>query len=105
MLCLYLRIFSTRPYRYSIYVIASMVVGNCMTGLILCLTICHPVTNGAKERQRCLDTIITTYRYYMVPIIFTDVCILVLPLHGVWHLHMKIVHKIGLTITFLLGCA
>jgi hypothetical protein len=106
ILCLYKRIFSTKPYRYSIYAIGTIVILTCIAGPILTLSICRPIAytwDKSIPNGRCGD-VINAYRYYSVPNIFTDVCILVLPLYGVWHLHMKLIHKIGLTITFLLGC-
>lgn len=106
ILALYKRIFSTRAYRYITYAIGGIVILNCVAGPISSLIMCRPIAyNWDKSipNGHCGD-IVVSYRYYSVPNIFTDVCILVLPLYGVWHLHMNRIHKIGLTITFLLGC-
>ncbi len=106
ILCLYKRVFSTRAYRYSIYAIGSIVIMTCVAGVILSLAICRPIAYNWDQSiptGRCGDKL-ASYRYISIPNIVTDVCILVLPLYGVWHLHMKLIHKIGLTITFLIGC-
>ncbi|KAL2041445.1 hypothetical protein N7G274_005827 [Stereocaulon virgatum] len=44
------------------------------------------------------------YRYISIPNLVTDVVILILPLHVVWHLHAGVAQKIGLTVTFMTGC-
>lgn len=106
ILCLFARVFSTKPYLYSIYFIGSVVVLTCITGLILCFTICRPFAynwDRSVPNGYCVD-VPAVYRYISIPNLLTDMCMLILPLHGVWHLHMKIIHKIGLMFTFLLGC-
>ena len=106
ILSLYLRVFSTRPYRYAIYSIGSIVILTCIAGQILAVSICRPfnyIWDKSDPNGHCGD-IPAAYRYISIPNLFTDLCILVLPIYGIWHLHTKPKHKVGLSITFLLGC-
>ena len=106
ILCLYARVFSTRTYIYAIYAIGSIVVLTCIAGQIVAVAICNPFDYRwarSNSNGHCGD-IAAAYRYISIPNLLTDVCILVLPLHGIWHLHTRVINKLGLTITFLLGC-
>lgn len=106
ILCLYGRVFTTKPYRYAIYATGSIVVLTLIVGQICAIAICQPFSymwDKSISNGHC-GNISAVYRYISFPNLLTDVCILVLPLHGVWRLHAKVVHKIGLTVTFLTGC-
>lgn len=43
ILCLYLRIFTTRPYRFAAYAIAGVMILNYVANVILSLTMCKPI--------------------------------------------------------------
>lgn len=106
ILFLYARLFSTKHYRYAIYSIGSVVTLTCISGQIFNAVICRPfsyIWDKSTPNGYCWD-LAAAYRYISIPNLLTDICILILPLHGVWHLQMKVIHKIGLTVTFLLGC-
>lgn len=106
ILFLYARIFSTRNYRFAIWTIGSIVILTCLSGQIMGVAICRPfsyVWDKSDSNGHC-GNLAAAYRYISVPNLLTDICILILPLHGVWHLQTKRIHKIGLTATFLLGC-
>ena len=106
ILCLYKRVFSTRPYRYAIYTLGAVVIFTCVVGQIVGLTICRPfayIWDKSIPNGQCGD-IPAAYRYISIPNLLTDVGILILPLYGVWHLHTKVIHKLGLSLTFLTGC-
>ena len=106
ILCLYGRIFTMRPYRCAIYTTGSLIVLTLLAGVITAIAICRPFSylwDQSISDGHC-GNVIALYRYISIPNLFTDVCIIVLPLHGVWGLQAKIVHKIGITVTFLTGC-
>ncbi len=106
VLCIYKRVFSTKPYRYAIYILGAIVILNCAVGQVVSLTICRPfayIWNKSISDGHC-GNIAATYRYITIPNLLTDVGILVVPLHGVWHLPIKVVHKIALSLKFLIGC-
>ena len=106
ILNLYARIFSTRPYRYAIYSVGSIMILTCIAGQIVILTLCRPYAyswDKSIPNGSCGD-IPAAYRYISLPNLLTDFCILVLPLHGVWRLHLETINKIGLSCVFLLGC-
>ena len=106
ILCLYGRVITTKQYRYAIYTIGSIIVLACISCLIVAIAICQPFAyfwDLSIPNGHC-GNIPAAYRYLSVPNLLTDVCILILPLHCVWNLHTKVIHKIGLTLTFLTGC-
>ena len=106
ILCLYQRVFSTRYYRFAIYAIGGIVVLTCTAAQLCTLVICHPFAfmwNRSIPNGSCGD-LKAAFRYVSVPNLVTDMFILALPLYGVWHLQTKVIHKIGLTFTFILGC-
>ena len=106
--CLYYRIFVTPTYRRAIIAVATIVFLNWLCALIVVITICQPFSYhwiNAYQRHEighCGD-VTAAYWSISVPNLVTDVAILVLPLHGIWHLHAKTAKKIGLAITFLTG--
>lgn len=107
ILFLYARLFSTRYYRIAIWTIGSIVTLTCLEGQIFSAVICrrffHVWGKSSDPNGYCWN-LVDAYRYISVPNLLTDLCILILPLHGVWHLQLKRIHKIGLTFMFLLGC-
>lgn len=105
ILCLYLRIFTTRLYRRACYGIAVVIILNLIVGMILSLTICKPLAyrwDKTIPGGSCGD-IMTGYRWISLPNLVTDVAMLILPLPVIWGLQIGRSRKIGLTLTFLLG--
>jgi hypothetical protein len=105
ILCLYLRIFRTRPYRLAAYAIAGVMILNYVTNVILSLTMCQPVRfkwDKTIPGGVCGD-LMAAYRWISVPNLVTDLAILILPLPMVWNLHTGLSQKLGLTLTFLTG--
>ena len=105
ILCLYLRIFNTRPYRYAAYSIAVVMMINYVVDIVLALVMCKPIAYSWDKTipgGRCGD-ILGAYRWISVPNLATDLAILILPLPVIWTLHTKRSQKIGLTLTFLTG--
>lgn len=106
ILCLYGRIFTTRLYRCAIYTTGSLIILNFLAGAITSIVICRPLSyiwDQSISDGRC-GNVIALYRYISIPNLFTDVCIIVLPLHGVWGLQVEVFQRIGVTVTFLTGC-
>lgn len=103
ILCLYLRIFTERRYRYAVYAIASILVLNWLSAWILFFCACRPLKymwDKAVPGGHCIDNM-KVFVWYSLPNIVTDVAMLVLPLPVLWKLHVSAHQKIGLTITFL----
>ena len=106
ILFLYLRIFSTRNYRYSIYATQAVVILTLIVGQLIASVACHPFEffwDKTIPGGHCFD-IAAAYRYISVPNLVTDLCVLILPIYGIWHLNLKTASKFGLSITFLMGC-
>ena len=106
ILCLYARIFTARPYRYAIYITGTLILLTFLAGATCTIGICRPfpyMWDSSIADGHC-GNVIALYRYISIPNLFTDVCMIVLPLRGVWGLQAKILHKIGITVTFLTGC-
>ena len=106
ILCLYKRIFSTKPYQWAIYSLGGLVVLTCVACLLLRILICRPFayTWDRSIPNGCCGDIYAAIRYAGIPNLLSDVGILLLPIHGVWRLRMTVIRKIGLSLTFLMGC-
>ncbi|KAF1976974.1 hypothetical protein BU23DRAFT_453532 [Bimuria novae-zelandiae CBS 107.79] len=105
ILCLYLRIFTARPYRIATYLIGTLIILTTVAAHILSLTICKPMSyqwNPFQPPGHCGD-IILAYQMICVPNITTDVMMLILPLPAVLKLRVGTAAKVGLVITFLTG--
>lgn len=105
ILCLYLRIFVIKLYRYAVYGIAVIMVLNWLTGCLMGLLMCKPVAyswNKSIPGGYCGD-IMAAYRWASLPNLITDIAMLLLPLPVIWNLHTHRSQKIGLTLTFITG--
>lgn len=105
ILGLYLRIFTTKPYRMTCYVIAGIVVANGIAGVITSLASCHPFAarwDLTRTDANCIDTL-QYWRWINLANIVTDIMMLGLPLPVVWSLHVSRTQKFGLTLVFLTG--
>ena len=84
----------------------SIVILTCVAGQMFGLAICRPFSylwGKSIPNGKCGD-IPAPYRYISLSNLLTDIGILILPLRGIWRLQTKVVHNIGLSITFLMGC-
>lgn len=104
ILCLYLRIFTTKFYRYSTYICAGIILISNVVFFVIALTDCTPLASkwDTSIQGHCIDRV-AVYRYVSLPNFLTDLLILGLPLPVIWRLHTGRSQKIGLTITFLTG--
>lgn len=87
ILCLYLRIFTQRRFRYAVYVIAVIMVLNWLIVYIVALLICKPIQyswNKAIPDGHCGD-LMSSYRWASFPNLITDIAMLILPLPLVWN--------------------
>lgn len=105
ILCLYLRIFSTRSYRIATYLVGALIILTVIGAHICSLVICSPIAfqwNPTIPGGHC-GNLMLAYQMWCIPNIATDVMMLVLPLPAIFKLRIDMAVKIGLTITFLTG--
>ena len=105
ILALYLRVFTLKPYRISVYVIGSIVIANWAVALVLSIFKCAPFAYNWDRTipyGSCLD-INREYQWITFPSIITDVMMLLLPMRVVWKLQLPKIQKLGLAMTFLTG--
>ena len=105
ILALYMRIFTTRPYRWAVYGIAVIMAMNIIADVVLALITCKPIAANwdmTIPGGYCNDKM-GPYRWISVPNVTTDAFMLLLPLPVIWRLQTGRKNKIGLTITFLTG--
>ncbi|KAF2475277.1 uncharacterized protein BDR25DRAFT_382215 [Lindgomyces ingoldianus] len=102
----YLRIFRTKSYRVTAYVLAAIITANGIAGVVTSLNSCRPFSiryeRPAEEDLYCIK-IVDFWRWISFPNILTDVIMLVLPLPVVWSLHVSRKDKLALTLIFLTG--
>ncbi|KAK8860023.1 integral membrane protein [Apiospora arundinis] len=105
ILASYLRIFTTKAFRVSAYVLIVIVSLTAASGVITSLASCRPFSarwDPALFVSNCIDA----PRFWAglsVPNVATDVVMLLLPLPVVWRLHMDKRQKVALSAVFLLG--
>ena len=105
ILSMYLRVFTTKPYRMSVYVIAVILIMTFVVGGLTGSLGCQPLAffwNPTIPGGHCID-INAFFRWISLPNILTDVAMLVLPQPLIWTLQITRNQKIGLTVTFLTG--
>ena len=106
ILALYLRVFTLRLYRISIYIIGSIVLVNWLTAFLLSCLKCTPFAfnwDRTVSDGHCSLDLNRLYEWITFPSIVTDVMILILPIPVVWKLQLPKLQKIGLATTFLTG--
>ena len=104
ILALYQRIFTTRFYRWTSYLVGEFMILVWTTSLVLAFTECQPFEYSWNKTipGRCIDLMILL-RYISGLNLASDVAILILPLPVIWNLHTSRARKVGLTLTFLTG--
>ncbi|KAF4634933.1 hypothetical protein G7Y89_g3164 [Cudoniella acicularis] len=103
ILCLYLRIFNTKPYRYSVYAIATILISTCLASWVAVFCLCTPYNytwDKSIPGGHCIDQN-KEFTWISFPNIVTDVAMVLLPLPVIWKLHTSRNQKIGLLISFL----
>jgi hypothetical protein len=105
IICLYLRIFTTKRYRYTAYGVCGVIIANWIANWIATLCICTPVAYNWDKTipgGHCFNesALIT---WVSVPNLLLDLAILVMPMPVIWKLNTSRIQKVGLTLTFLTG--
>ena len=101
----YLRIFTTKLFRITVYIIAGILIVNGIAGVITSLSTCQPFAarwDPSIPGAHCINTP-QYWRWISFANIATDVVMLCLPLPAVWRLHVSTAQKYGLTLVFLTG--
>lgn len=105
ILSMYLRIFTTKSYRRSVYVLGVILIMTFVVGGLTGSLGCQPLAffwDPTIPGGHCID-INAFFRWISLPNILTDVAMLVLPQPLIWTLKITRNQKIGLTLTFLTG--
>lgn len=105
ILCLYGRIFTTRPFRNTAYATGLLTILTFIAGVFLVFFICQPFAYNWNKKipgGKCGDHM-KAYRSLTIPNLVTDLSILVLPLPAIWKLTVQTYVKAGLFATFLVG--
>lgn len=104
ILCLYLRVFQAKPYRFATYFIAAFLIAHMTAHFLLQFGMCTPFEKQWHPwiKGRCLNSY-KVFVWSSFPSIIGDVMIIILPLPLIWTLQTTIGQKLGLTATFLTG--
>ena len=105
-LCLYLKLITQKLYRNLTYATMGVIVLSNIIFIIVASTDCTPFAYKWDKKipnGHCLDQL-AIYRWANMPNLITDLVTIFLPLPTIWRLHTSRAQKIGLTITFLIGC-
>ncbi|KAI9727186.1 MAG: hypothetical protein M1834_008494 [Cirrosporium novae-zelandiae] len=105
ILCFYLRIFFGQRFKFWVSVTGFMILGHGVGVLFAAIFQCSPIAytwdkaimDGTCFNQQAF------YRYVSIPVIVTDVMIMILPLPFLWKLKVSTSQKIALTGVFILG--
>ncbi|TVY93247.1 Satratoxin biosynthesis SC1 cluster protein [Lachnellula willkommii] len=105
VLMLYYRIFNTRVFRRSVYVMSALNLGWIIAFVFVFVFRCTPITevwtSQQGQRKHCIK-IQSNYAYATSSIIL-DVMVLSMPWPVIWKLHMPFRQKIAVTAIFMLG--
>jgi len=106
ILGIYVRVFSTRPYRILTSIVASLMIGNWIGTTVAITQICRPLAffwNHKVPGGGTCFRIADFLRWSSFMNIITDLAMIIIPLPAVWKLQSSRNMKVGLTITFALG--
>lgn len=105
LLVMYTRIFIKRTDLIACWVVAALLIANCVGAMIAGFLICIPLYylwDHTIPGGHCIN-INAWYRWSSLMNIVTDVVMLILPLPVIWKIQSSMKVKIGLTITFATG--
>ncbi|KAI1460206.1 hypothetical protein F4805DRAFT_418594 [Annulohypoxylon moriforme] len=105
ILASYLRIFTTKPYRITTYILIFLVSAIGLSVVVTSLSSCHPFS-ARWDTNLYVTNCINAPRFWQasnIPNVITDVMMLILPLPVVWGLHIDLKQKLALTGIFVLG--
>ena len=106
ILCLYLRLFTEKLYRFSSYTLIGILITTAVVNCISAGVSCTPFAYNWDKTipgGRCFADINSWYLWVSFPNILTDVFMLILPLPVIWKLQMSRKNKVGLTVVFCTG--
>lgn len=105
VLCVYLRIFTSRAARFGCYLLIGIIAANWATFILVSTFECSPPAykwDKTIAGGTCLD-LDKLAKVSGAPNIATDIAVLVLPVSTVWRLNASYVRKLGLMVVFLAG--
>lgn len=105
LLFLYLRIFVSRAFQITCYIVMTIVVSWSFSAIMATILQCIPVNaywDRSIKTAKCTNTDAFWYAYAIINII-TDVMILVLPLWEIRKLHLPMQQRAGLMAIFAIG--
>lgn len=105
LLLFYIRIFPNPRFKLAVYAVASFVIAWCPAVFFTDMFQCSPVAfawDKSIHGGTCIN-VLAFFRYIAVPIVLSDVAVLLLPLPMIWQLHMTSKQKLALSSVFLLG--
>lgn len=104
ILCFYLRLFPSRRFRVTTYVVGSTVIAWWIASVIIMLCQCDPLYRfwTPAAPGSCM-TMKTTFTINAVPNVIQDVVILLMPVDQIWGLQATRAQKVRLYITFGIG--
>lgn len=105
LLVMYTRIFIKRTDLIACWVVAGLLIANCVGAMIAGFLICVPLKylwDHTIPGGHCIN-INAWYRWSSLMNILTDVIMLILPLPVIWKIQTSRKVKLGLTITFATG--
>ena len=106
ILCVYLRVFTERPYRIACYIV---IVVHILQTIAVCaadVAQCQPLAflwDKTIEGGKCPVNATELFRWASLPNIVTDIVMLLLPLPYIWKLHASIQIKAALALTLATG--
>jgi len=105
IICLYLRIFTSKAAQISSYVIMAILLSTWLAFVVAATAQCHPVAyawDKSIPNGSCFN-LSAYYRATNVPNTVTDLAMLILPMPTIWKLHISKIRRVGLTMIFVSG--
>jgi hypothetical protein len=104
ILCLYLRLFTTRISKAVLYATGSIVIATALFGIVAIFFNCRPLNAfwNHSIQAKCTMDVMTTFRFYSIPNIATDVVMIVLPVPALYKLNVSTLAKVGVGLTFFI---
>lgn len=106
ILSLYFRLFNEKAARCVLYATGLAIVATSVFGVISALTNCRPFASFwdlGGDAARCTMDPETAMRFYSVPNIATDACLLLIPLPALFKLHGGRWERLGVGLTFVVS--
>ena len=106
LLLFYVRIFSNKVFKRVAYAVALFVTVWCPIVFFLDMFQCSPIKSAWDKKVpsggKCINTL-AFFQYISIPIVISDVALLIMPLPMIWQLQTNRNQKIALSGVFLMG--